>query len=115
MHCGGLEIENPPTPAPTLPGISNPVTGTYTGTHTIELGEPPENATHIDARLTCLSAGTLTLEDGFEVNCQSTSGSTTAQSSYKLAPGQRSITVTAAEPATKYTVIAVYQDGPSVR
>lgn len=113
-----LETENQPPPAPAGPvalAVSEPVSGTYPGTQTIELGAPPEDATHISAKLKCLSAGTLTLNEGFEVICQPSPGTTTARSSYELVPGQHSATITATEPDTKYEATFVYEDGPSIR
>lgn len=71
--AGDLEADNPPPSTPTgsvASAVSKPVSGTYTGTQTIDLGEPPENATHINTQLKCLSDGTLTLNDGFKVICQ---------------------------------------------
>jgi hypothetical protein len=115
--AGDLETEYPPPPAPTGPvvsAVSDSISGTYTGTHTIELGEPPEDATHIRTDLTCLSPGTLTLDDGSVVICPTTSAATSSMTSYQILPGQHSVTVTAAEPSTKYTVSVVYEDGASV-
>jgi hypothetical protein len=111
---GGPEREAPSGPV-AFAGISDPVTGTYTGTGTIELGEPLENATHPDTRLTCLSAGNLIMEGGLTVICPTGSGSTTALSSFELVSGKQSVTVTAEDPGTKYKIIAVYQDRASVR
>jgi hypothetical protein len=115
---GDLEAENPPPPAPTGPvvsAVSEWVSGTYTGTHTIELGEPPEDATHVRTDLTCLSPGTLTLDDGSIIICPTTSAATSSMTSYEILPGRDSVTVTADEASTKYTVSAVYEDGASVR
>jgi hypothetical protein len=109
--AGDLETENQPPPTPTGPftsAVSDPISGTYTGTQTVELGEPPEDATHISTELKCLSAGTLTVDDGFEVICQYTPGITTARSSYELLPGQHSVTITATGPDTKYEATFVY-------
>jgi hypothetical protein len=111
---GQLEAENPPGPT-SFRGISDPVSGTYTGTGTIELGEPPDNATHIDTRLTCLSAGNLIMEDGLTVICPTGSANTTALSSFELVPGKQSVTITAEDPSTKYKLDAVYQDRSSDR
>ncbi|MPY12249.1 hypothetical protein [Arthrobacter bussei] len=116
--AGDLETEKQPQPAPAGPvpsAVAEPVSGTYTGTQTIELGEPPEDATHIGAELKCLSAGTLTLTDGFEVICQASPGTTTAKSSYELQPGQHSVTITATKPDTQYEAKFVYENGPSIR
>jgi hypothetical protein len=115
---GDLDTENPPPPPPSGPVVlmvSESVSGTYTGTHTIELGDPPDDATHIRTDLTCLSPGTVTLDDGSVVICPTTSAATSSMTSYEILLGQRSVTVTASEPSTKYTVSVVYEDGDSVR
>lgn len=113
-----LETDNQPQPGPTghmVSPVSEPVSGTYTGTQTIELGKPPEGATHIRTQLTCLSPGTLTLDDGSVVICPTGSAATTAMSSSELLPAQHSITLTSNEPDTKYELIVVYEDGASIR
>jgi hypothetical protein len=115
--AGGLETESPPPPlsGPEDSTVSESISGTYTGTHTVELGKPPEDATHIRTDLTCLSPGALTLDDGTVVICPTTSVATSSMTSYELLPGQHSVTVTAAESSTRYTVSVVYEDGESVR
>lgn len=114
--CASGEVEEGTPSGPTsFRGISDPVSGTYTGTGIIELGEPLDNATHIDTRLTCLSAGNLIMEDGLTVICPTGSASTTALSSFELVPGKQSVTITAEDPSAKYKLDAVYQDRSSDR
>lgn len=115
---GDLDPDSQSWPTPTGPvvsAVSESVSGTFTGTHTIELGEPPEDATHVRTDLTCLSPGTLTLDDGSVVICPTTSVANSSMTSYQILPGQDSVTVTADETSTKYTVTAVYENGASVR
>lgn len=113
------ETENQPQPSSTggvATAVADPVSGTYTGTQTIKLGAPPEEATHIYLELTCLSAGTLLLEGGDEVVCvDPNEGSTRAVSSSPLSPGQDSIEVTANDPNISYEVKAVYENDASVQ
>ncbi|UWX98094.1 hypothetical protein N2K95_05350 [Arthrobacter zhaoxinii] len=86
-----------------------PVTGTYTGTQTFELGTPPAEATEIAVEITCLDAGTLTLPSGAEVTCRdSNEQMTTGIWSFPLVPGQHTVEVQASEPAISYEVKIAY-------
>lgn len=96
--------------------VSEPVSGTYTGTQTIELGAPPEDATHIRLDLTCRSAGVLVVAGSDEVTCPDPdNGTTVVNSSSPLSPGQDSFEVTAVDPDVKYELTAVYENGASVK
>lgn len=114
-----LAAENQPQPSSTgsaVTAVAEPVSGTYTGTQTIELGAPPAEATHIYAELTCLSAGTLLLPDTFEVTCLApNAGTTRTLSSISLSPGQVSFDVKTSNPDVRYEVKAVYENGASVQ
>lgn len=77
--------------------LSSPVIGTYEGTATIELGEPPEGTTGIEMELTCLAPGFLKIgEAGGGVDCGSAdlrSGPYTTRGINALMPGQDSLTI----------------------
>ncbi len=106
----------PPTSSTTQTStpLGNAVSGTYTGTHTIELGAPPEEATHIRVELTCLSSGTIHLPGDAEVTCGE-GAVTAAFSSLPLTPGQESIEVKTSEPTVSYEATVVYENGASVK
>lgn len=113
----GSDTESEQRPHPTgtaTTAVAPPVSGTYTGTQTIELGAPPDDATHIRIDITCLTTGTLVLESGDEAVCRSGGGATVIMSSSSLSPGQDSFTVTADDPDTTYEATAVYENGASV-
>ena len=114
-----LAADNKPqssSPGGTATAVAEPVSGKYTGTQTIELGAPPESATHIYAEITCLSAGTLLLPDNFEVTCLAQkAGTTRTLSSIPLSPGQVSFDVKANEPDVTYEVKVVYENGSSFK
>ncbi|WP_454812750.1 peptidase M56 family protein [Paenarthrobacter nitroguajacolicus] len=77
--------------------LSKPITGTYEGSATIDLGEPPAGTTGIEMELTCLTPGYLKIgERGGGVGCTSedlTSGPYSARGIDPLIPGETSITI----------------------
>ncbi|WP_454810056.1 peptidase M56 family protein [Paenarthrobacter nitroguajacolicus] len=77
--------------------LSPPVTGTYEGTATIDLGEPPAGTTGMEMQLTCLTPGYLKIgEAGGGVDCTSEdllSGPQTVGGINALLPGQNSLTI----------------------
>jgi hypothetical protein len=86
------------------------VTVTRTGTATVELGAVPKGVTDVVLKLTCLTAGTFTFEDGASMSCSaSDAGSTSGVTTYNLpiAPGQHSTTVAATNRA-RWTLTATY-------
>jgi hypothetical protein len=96
--------------------VSDPISGTYTGTQRIELGPSPEEATHIRLDLDCLSAGSLVVADGDEFTCTDPEKATTnIDSSIQLSPGEHSIEVTAKASSVRYKVTAVYENGTSLK
>ncbi|MGM0928830.1 MAG: hypothetical protein ACQEXN_03850 [Actinomycetota bacterium] len=102
-------------PGSTATAVADPVFVIYMGTQTIELGAPPAEATHIYVELTCLSAGTLLFEDGFEVICGDPNESTTRTfASYDLPAEQAAFEVTT-DPDVSYEVRAVHENGASVQ
>jgi hypothetical protein len=90
--------------------LASPVTETYTGTATVELGEPPEGTTGIEMTLTALTPGWYAYPDG-------ASGSFTQvdiderlnESRYTipLSPGQHNVTITA-DPGHRWQLTAKY-------
>ncbi|MFI2566697.1 peptidase M56 family protein [Paenarthrobacter sp. NPDC018779] len=77
--------------------LSKPITGTYAGTATIDLGEPPSEATGVEMKLTCLTPGYLKIGDrGGGLGCTSEDllrGPSTARGINPLIPGETSITI----------------------
>ena len=115
-ETGAVAVSHSPTgyPGSTPTAVADPVFGTYTGTQTIVMGTPPADATHIYVELTCLSAGTLLLQD-FEVTCGDAMESTTRTVSwYDLSLDQSSFEVPG-DPGVSYEVMAVYEIGASVQ
>lgn len=113
------ETENRPQPSSTgdvATAVADPVSGTYTGTQTIELGAPPEDATHVRVDIKCLTTGTLVLEgEEEEATCELGDGASAIVFSGPLSPGQDSFTVTANDPEINYEAKAVYTNGMSVQ
>lgn len=112
------ETENQPLPSSTgdvATAVADPVSGTYTGTQTIELGAPPEDATHVRVDIKCLTTGTLVLEGGEDAVCELGDGATGIVFSGALSPGQDSFTVTANGPQINYEARAVYMNGMSTQ
>lgn len=87
-----------------------PVTGTYTGTQTIELGTAPDGATHIRVELTCLSGGTIYWQDGASMTCQGAETDGPAYTSLPLAPGQTSTEVKTSDPTVSYKADVTYEN-----
>ncbi|MCY1675761.1 peptidase M56 family protein [Pseudarthrobacter sp. SL88] len=91
--------------------LASPVTTTYAGTATVELGSPPEGATGIQMELTCLTPGWFTFPDGASSSCsaQDAASDRLGWSGYTipLAPGQDSVTITAA-PEARWQLTAKY-------
>lgn len=90
----------------TVTNVAAPAEGAYTGTTTLELGPAPENAAHIDVKLTCLSAGTLYWEDGASTTC-SPGESGTGGYTMPLLPGQESTEIRT-DPDVMFRVSASY-------
>ena len=90
--------------------LSSPVTETYTGTATVELGPVPDGATGIEMELTCLTAGTFELPGSAGLACSAAdAGSRTGWNGYTipLAPGQHSVTITT-DPQSRWQLKAEY-------
>lgn len=96
--------------SPQVSPLSTPVSSSYEGTATVELGEPPEGATGIQMDFACLTAGRFQYQDGSASTCSAAdAGTTGAWSGYlvKLAPGQQSVTFTT-EPGNRWQLTAKY-------
>ncbi|WP_131685164.1 peptidase M56 family protein [Pseudarthrobacter sp. YALA5] len=95
--------------------LSSPFAGTYEGTATVELGEPPEGTTGIEIELTCLTPGILKIgERGASTSCTMAdlaSGPHTTWGISPWAPGQDTLTITTgAETRWKLTAKYVNQE-----
>lgn len=91
--------------------LSPPITGTYEGTATIDLGEAPAGTTGIEMLLTCLTPGYLKIGDaGAGVECTSEdllSGPQTVGGINALLPGQNSLTISTGS-ITRWQITAQY-------
>ncbi|MEV6929959.1 hypothetical protein AB0M46_36500 [Dactylosporangium sp. NPDC051485] len=85
------------------------VTVTRTGSATVELGAAPKGTTDVMLKLTCLTAGTFTFEDGASLVCSPADARAGNVTTYKLAlaPGQHSTSITTADGA-RWTLSATY-------
>ncbi|WP_432981946.1 hypothetical protein [Dactylosporangium sp. CA-233914] len=85
------------------------VTATHTGSATVELGAAPKGTTDVMLKLTCLTAGTFTFEDGASLVCSAADATAGNVTTYKLAlaPGQHSTSITTASGA-RWTLSATY-------
>lgn len=82
--------------APQVTPLGTPVTNTYTGTATIELGEAPPGTTAIRVKLTCLTTGSWVFESGATSTCKAVdiAGPTSVtQYQVPLEPGKDSMTI----------------------
>ncbi len=112
-----VEEQSTPSTAPSTAGTSvadaEPVTGTYTGTTTFDLGPAPEGATTISITLTCLSPGTFGVEGGGEALCDdgvsAEAPGATAIWSLPFSAGQESIEVTTSDPDATYQARIFYK------
>lgn len=91
--------------------LASPVTTTYTGTATVELGNPPEGTTGIRMELTCLTPGRFEFPDGAASICSAADAANArlGWSGYtiSLAPGQDSVTIKT-DPEARWQLIAEY-------
>ncbi|MFY9636131.1 MAG: peptidase M56 family protein [Cellulosimicrobium cellulans] len=91
--------------------LASPVTTTYTGTATVELGTPPEGTTGIQMELRCLTPGWFEFPDGASSSCseEDAASDRLGWSGYTiiLAPGQDSVTITTG-PEARWQLTAEY-------
>lgn len=110
------QSEGEPTPASSSQdeahtAIGDPVSGTYKGTQTIELGAPSEETTRISVELLCLSPGTIFLPGGAETTCKEDgSERATSRTSFQLPAGQDAIEVRTSDPNVRYELKVVYKN-----
>ncbi|WP_104167706.1 hypothetical protein [Arthrobacter sp. SX1312] len=86
----------------------NPVSGTYTGPQTIELGAAPDSATSIMVELTCLSGGSIYLPDGAGTTCPDIGTGAITSTSLALSPGQNSLEVRTSAADVSYQAHITY-------
>ncbi len=86
----------------------NPVSGTYTGPQTIELGAAPASATAIKIELTCLSGGTIYLPDGASTTCPDIGTGAVSSTSLAFSPGQDSVEVGTSAADVSYQAHIIY-------
>lgn len=91
--------------------LAAPVTTTYAGTATVELGSPPEGATGIQLELTCLTPGWFEFPDGASSSCSEEDATSDRLGwtghTIPLAPGQDSVTIKA-NPESRWQLTAKY-------
>ena len=86
------------------------VTGIGTGTGTVELGTPPADATSIDIKLTCLTAGRFFTADGASLECSATdAGHGSMDWQVPLLVGQHT-TVIRAGSGERWRAVVTYSD-----
>ncbi|WP_144662847.1 peptidase M56 family protein [Paenarthrobacter nicotinovorans] len=91
--------------------LSAPVSGSYEGTATVDLGEPPAGTTGIQMELTCLSPGFLKIGDGGAgLGCTSEDlvrGPYTSRGISPLIPGRTTLTISTGS-NTRWKITAKY-------
>ena len=112
--CAGQgEPEGASTPSASAdqsPGTTRaPVEGTYTGTQSIALDTESGEVTQVWVSLTCISPGTLSLQDGAQTVCNDGSAGATSTTPHDLSPGQNTIEVTTNDPSVEYKVKIAYE------
>lgn len=90
--------------------LASPVTETYTGTATVELGGPPTGATDIELTLTALTPGSFKFHDGASCSYTELETETRLNScgyTISLRTGQDSVTIETA-PGNRWQLTAKY-------
>jgi hypothetical protein len=90
--------------------LATPVTENYTGTATVELGEPPEGTTSIELKLIGLTPGSYAYPDGASgsfTQADIDAGLNESGYTIPLNPGQHSVTITAT-PGYRWQLTAKY-------
>lgn len=109
------EDEGQPSPSPSTAAsiaTADPVSGTYTGTTVIELGDRPPDVTHISVEIICLTPGTIFLHNGAEMQCakDQTGPGPTSIWSLPLPAGEDSLEVKTSDPAVSYEAKVSYEN-----
>ncbi|MBT8162967.1 MULTISPECIES: hypothetical protein [Arthrobacter] len=91
--------------------LASPVTTTYTGTATVQLGTPPAGTTGIRLELKCLTPGRFVYPDGASSSCsgEDVTDGRTGWAGYTLGlvPGQDSVTIKTT-PEARWQLTAEY-------
>lgn len=91
--------------------LASPVTTTYTGTATVELGTPPQGTTGIQMDFWCLTPGWFEFPDGAAASCseEDAASDRLGWSGYTLSlmPGQDSVTIKT-DPEARWQLTAEY-------
>jgi hypothetical protein len=90
--------------------LASPVTESYTGTATVELGEPPEGANDIELTLTALTPGSFEFPGGASCSYTEVDIETRLNScryTIPLEPGQESVMI-GTEPGSRWQLSASY-------
>lgn len=92
--------------------LASPVTESYTGTATVELGEAPAGATDIEMKLTALTPGWFEFADGAscgftDTDIKTKEGFASCGYTLPLEPGQKSIVIET-EPESRWQLTAKY-------
>jgi len=92
------------------PGTTSaPVEGTYTGTQSIALDAATGEITQVWVSLTCISPGTLYLQDGAHTVCNDGSAGVTSTTRLDLSPGQNTIEVRTNDESIEYKAKIAYE------
>ncbi len=89
--------------------LANPVTDTFTGPGTLQLGEAPTGATRVTLELRCLTPGTFVFPDGASTSCAASAPASGTETTYTLPvhQGTNSIRIDT-DPAARWTLTATY-------
>lgn len=89
--------------------LTTPITATYTGSQTVDLGPAPQEATHVSVALRCIDAGTFTFDDGAGITCTATDTALRETTDYDLplALGQETMAVDT-DPGTRWEITTSY-------
>jgi hypothetical protein len=91
--------------------LASPVSTTYTGTATVELGNPPEGTTGIQMEFWCLTPGWFEFPDGAARSCSDEDAASErlgwSGDTIGLAPGQDSVTIKT-DPHARWRLTAKY-------
>lgn len=99
LHIPGSDI---------VTNLAEPAEDTYSGSTVIELGVPPESATHVSIELTCESAGTLYWEDGASMTCDEGELNASAMTSLPLEPGKQTTEIRTDDGDVQYRAKVTY-------
>lgn len=97
--------------ADSITTLGGPAAVTHTGSGDIDLGDRPEEATHIRVELRCLTEGTFWFADGASMTCTATDAANPAaltQYDLPLGAGQTTTSITTSSPAARWTATAWY-------